>query len=56
MISGNTVIWKPSPTAIISTIAVQKIITRVLERNDLPGKYNFSLLAKFSNLYLNLGV
>jgi len=37
LITGNCVIWKPSPTAIISTIATQKIITRVLERNNLPG-------------------
>lgn len=37
LISGNCVIWKPSPTAILSTIATQKIVARVLERNDLPG-------------------
>jgi len=37
MICGNTVIWKPSPTAILSTIATQKIIAKVLERNNMPG-------------------
>mgnify|MGYP000021658645 CR=1 FL=1 len=40
MICGNTVIWKPSPTAILSTIATQRIIATVLERNNLPGLFN----------------
>jgi aldehyde dehydrogenase family 7 member A1 len=34
---GNTHIWKSAPTTSLCSIATQKIITRVLERNNLPG-------------------
>jgi len=33
---GNSVIWKPAPSVNLSTIAVQKIMSSVLESNNLP--------------------
>jgi len=33
---GNSCVWKPAPTANLSTIAVQKIIVDVFKKNDLP--------------------
>lgn len=33
---GNSCIWKPAPTANLSTIAVQRIIEEVFRKNDLP--------------------
>ncbi len=40
-ICGNAVIWKPSEKTPLCGIAVQKLIGRVLERNDLPeGIFN----------------
>jgi aldehyde dehydrogenase (NAD+) len=35
-ICGDVSIWKPSSKASVSAIAVQKILARVLEQNDLP--------------------
>ena len=35
-ICGDVVIWKPSEKAPLCSIAVQKIVARVLARNDLP--------------------
>ncbi len=35
-ICGDVTIWKPSSKAPVSAIALQKIIARVLEQNDLP--------------------
>lgn len=35
-ICGNTVIWKPSPKAMLSAIAVQKIVSEVLAQNQFP--------------------
>jgi aldehyde dehydrogenase (NAD+) len=35
-ISGNAVIWKPSPKTSLCSIAVQNICNRVLERHALP--------------------
>lgn len=37
MIAGNTQIWKCAPTTNLCAIATQKIITKVLEKNGLPG-------------------
>jgi len=37
MITGNTQIWKCAPTTTLSSIATQKIIIDVLNRNNLPG-------------------
>lgn len=37
MVCGNTQIWKSAPTTNLCAIATQRIITRVLERNHLPG-------------------
>ncbi|MFZ0135208.1 MAG: aldehyde dehydrogenase family protein [Desulfobacterales bacterium] len=34
--AGDTVIWKPSSKAMLSAIAVMKIVWPVLERNELP--------------------
>lgn len=36
-ITGNTTIWKPSPTTPLTAIAMNKIISRVLESHNLPG-------------------
>ncbi|WAQ81077.1 hypothetical protein PtA15_1A415 [Puccinia triticina] len=36
-ITGNATIWKPSPTTPLTAIAMNKIITRVLESHGLPG-------------------
>ncbi|KII91733.1 hypothetical protein PLICRDRAFT_38570 [Plicaturopsis crispa FD-325 SS-3] len=35
--AGNATIWKPSPTTPLCSIAVTKIVTGVLEANNLPG-------------------
>ncbi len=35
-ISGNAVIWKPSPKTALCSLAVQNICNRVLERQELP--------------------
>ncbi len=35
-ICGDVTIWKPSSKAPVSAIALQKIVARVLEQNDLP--------------------
>ncbi|KAI9600223.1 hypothetical protein KEM48_000830 [Puccinia striiformis f. sp. tritici PST-130] len=36
-ITGNATIWKPSPTTPLTAIAMNKIITRVLESHGVPG-------------------
>jgi len=36
-VCGDVCIWKPSPKAPLSAIAVQKLVNRVLERNGYPG-------------------
>ncbi|MGH8236398.1 MAG: L-piperidine-6-carboxylate dehydrogenase [Steroidobacteraceae bacterium] len=36
-ICGDTCVWKPSPKAALSAIAVQNIVNRVCERQGLPG-------------------
>jgi acyl-CoA reductase-like NAD-dependent aldehyde dehydrogenase len=35
--AGNATIWKPSPSTPLCSIALTKIISSVLERNDIPG-------------------
>lgn len=35
--AGNATIWKPSPTTPLCSIAVTRIISRVLEENGIPG-------------------
>ncbi|KAF7292876.1 NAD-aldehyde dehydrogenase [Mycena indigotica] len=35
--AGNATIWKPSPTTPLCAIAVTTIISRVLEKNGIPG-------------------
>lgn len=37
MVCGNTNIWKCSETTNLTTIATQRIVTRVLERNNIDG-------------------
>lgn len=37
MVCGNTHIWKSAPTTTLCSIATQKIMASVLERNNLPG-------------------
>ncbi len=36
LICGDVTVWKPSPKASLAAIAVQKIVTRVLENNGFP--------------------
>ncbi len=36
LICGDVTVWKPSPKAALSAIAVQKIMSRVLEANGFP--------------------
>ena len=35
--TGNTTLWKPSPTTPLVSVAVTKLIAPILERNGLPG-------------------
>lgn len=37
MIAGNATLWKPSPTTPLCSIAITKIVSGVLEENNLPG-------------------
>ncbi|CAH9099131.1 unnamed protein product [Cuscuta epithymum] len=37
LVCGNCVVWKGAPTTPLVTIALTKIITGVLEKNNLPG-------------------
>ena len=39
-VCGDTVVWKPSPAAPLTAIAVQKICNRVFERHGLEGIFN----------------
>ncbi|MBL8266198.1 MAG: aldehyde dehydrogenase family protein [Steroidobacter sp.] len=36
-ICGNVSVWKPSPKAPLTAVAVQKLVNRVLERHGFPG-------------------
>ncbi|EKM57079.1 uncharacterized protein PHACADRAFT_119267 [Phanerochaete carnosa HHB-10118-sp] len=35
--AGNATLWKPSPTTPLCSVAVTKIVSSVLERNNIPG-------------------
>lgn len=35
--TGNTTLWKPSPTTPLVSVAVTKLIAPILEKNGLPG-------------------
>ncbi|KAH8986932.1 NAD-aldehyde dehydrogenase [Lactarius hatsudake] len=37
MAAGNATIWKPSPTTPLCSIAVTRIVSGVLEKNNIPG-------------------
>lgn len=37
LVCGNCVVWKGAPTTPLITIAMTKIVARVLEKNTLPG-------------------
>jgi len=37
MAAGNATIWKPSHSTPLCSIAVTKIVSGVLEKNDIPG-------------------
>ncbi|TFK53127.1 NAD-aldehyde dehydrogenase [Heliocybe sulcata] len=37
MAAGNATLWKPSPSTPLCSIAVTKIVSRVLEENGIPG-------------------
>ncbi|MHB1543239.1 MAG: L-piperidine-6-carboxylate dehydrogenase [Gammaproteobacteria bacterium] len=36
LICGDVTVWKPSPKAVLSAVAVQKIVSHVLEANGFP--------------------
>jgi aldehyde dehydrogenase family 7 protein A1 len=37
LVCGNPLIWKGAPSTNLCTLATQRIIQRVLERNGMPG-------------------
>jgi len=37
MACGNTMIWKGAPTTPLTSVAITKCVSQVLEKNDLPG-------------------
>ncbi|KAI8902719.1 Aldehyde/histidinol dehydrogenase [Globomyces pollinis-pini] len=37
LVCGNAVVWKGAPTTNLSSVAVTKILEKVLEKNNLPG-------------------
>ncbi|WP_165249911.1 L-piperidine-6-carboxylate dehydrogenase [Paludisphaera soli] len=42
-VCGDTVVWKPSPLAPLTAIAVQKIVAKVAEEEGFPGVFNLCL-------------
>ena len=42
-IAGNVVVWKPSPKAPLTAIAVQKLVNRVLDATGYPGVFSLFL-------------
>jgi aldehyde dehydrogenase (NAD+) len=38
-VCGDTVVWKPSPEAPLTAVAVQRIVNEVAERNGCPGVF-----------------
>jgi aldehyde dehydrogenase (NAD+) len=42
-VCGDCVVWKPSPEAPLTAIAVQKICNRVMERNGWEGVFNLTV-------------
>jgi aldehyde dehydrogenase (NAD+) len=42
-VCGDCVIWKPSPEAPLTAVAVQKICNRVMERNGWQGVFNLTI-------------
>jgi aldehyde dehydrogenase (NAD+) len=42
-VCGDTVIWKPSPQAPLTAIAVQHIVNRVMAEHDLGGVFNLCI-------------
>lgn len=37
MVCGNTMLWKGAPSTSLCSVATAKIVTSVLEKNQLPG-------------------
>ncbi|MDG3003896.1 L-piperidine-6-carboxylate dehydrogenase [Paludisphaera mucosa] len=42
-VCGDAIIWKPSPLAPLTAVAVQKIVARVAEQEGFPGVFNLCL-------------
>ena len=42
-VCGDTVIWKPSPQAPLTAIAVQRIVNEVMAQHDLHGVFNLCI-------------
>jgi len=42
-VCGDTVVWKPSPLAPLTAVAVQKIVARVAAEEGFPGVFNLCL-------------
>ena len=51
MVCGNTNIWKGAPSTPLVSIALTKILDRVLERNNLPGMFCFCEIFSFVHIY-----
>lgn len=37
MAAGNATLWKPAPSTPLCSVAVTKIVAKVLEKNGIPG-------------------
>ncbi len=44
-VCGDACVWKPSPKAALSAVAVQNIVNRVCERQGLPGVFQLFISA-----------
>ena len=49
MVAGNAMIWKGAPTTPLVSVATTKIVTEVLEKNNLPGMRPKVLSVMFLN-------
>ncbi|HWQ38310.1 MAG TPA: aldehyde dehydrogenase family protein [Burkholderiales bacterium] len=42
-VAGNSVVWKPSPKAPLTAVAIQRIVERVMRESDHPGVFSLLL-------------
>ena len=57
MVAGNTMIWKGAPSTPLVSVATTKIVTEVLEKNNLPGmtRVTYQVIMTTSN-QIRIGV